>query len=638
MHDVVYLAESLLPSGPGSSESTAGSSDRETGNAKIAISVVLATLVFISGFVTMALEFAASRLLVPVFGSSITTWGMLIGIILAALAAGYHIGGRVADDRKRPATLQKLSSVIFSAGLYILFIPLAIWPAVESYADPSSTTSLAASTLAVVAPASVLLGIVSPYAVKLAASTLATLGKKTGNLYSIATVGSIAGTFATVFALIPLLEIDNIVFSLGLALIIPAAVFGLHTLPKVLAVCLTVLILIASVPIEVSDGVSFSIPVGFGQDSLNYLEGNVVSGTVVYETETPYSQLQVVDSRRPASDGSITNIESPYFRVRSLYLNGDLHSRMYMERPNELAVTYTKYFPLGLVFNPDAKDVLFVGGGGFSGPKHFLAAYPDVRVDVVEIDPVVIGVATKYFGVQSDEPRLGIYNDDGRRFLLSEGRQYDIIVLDAYSKSYVPFHLMTREYYQLLDDRLVPGGVIVSNHIGSMGQMAYNYETSKLWRAAYKTMAEVFPSVHVFPTRPNTDGVQNIILVAGNESAALSESEIKRRQSVLEGMQSTEQGDGVQVDYASHIFEPAKIRTDDVPVFTDQFAPVETLVSPLDNEPYSVDESGGEGILNEKSASTSLSLAGGISMTAVVLAGIWAIHLRAIWKNEPVRQ
>lgn len=303
MHDVVYLAESLLPSGPGSSESTAGSSDRETGNAKIAISVVLATLVFISGFVTMALEFAASRLLVPVFGSSITTWGMLIGIILAALAAGYHIGGRVADDRKRPATLQKLSSVIFSAGLYILFIPLAIWPAVESYADPSSTTSLAASTLAVVAPASVLLGIVSPYAVKLAASTLATLGKKTGNLYSIATVGSIAGTFATVFALIPLLEIDNIVFSLGLALIIPAAVFGLHTLPKVLAVCLTVLILIASVPIEVGDGVSFSIPVGFGQDSLNYLEGNVVSGTVVYETETPYSQLQVVDSRRPASDG-----------------------------------------------------------------------------------------------------------------------------------------------------------------------------------------------------------------------------------------------------------------------------------------------------------------------------------------------
>jgi predicted membrane-bound spermidine synthase len=583
--------------------------------------MVLAALVFISGFVTMALEFAASRLLVPIFGSSINTWGVLIGIILAALTVGYHVGGKIAD--RRPATMQKLGTVIFSAGLYILFIPPTLWPAVESFADPSSPASLAVSTLALVAPPTVLLGIVSPYAVKLAASTLTMLGKKTGNLYSIATVGSIAGTFVTVFVLVPVLEINSIMFSLGLALIIPAAIFSLRALPKVLAACLAALVIVSTVPIA-ENGVSFSLPLGPSQGSLNYLGGSLVSGTVIYETQTPYSSLQVVDSRRSsaATDGSSNDIDSPYYRVRSLYLNGDLHSRMYIDRPNELAVTYTKYFPLGVVFNPDAKSVLFVGGGGFSGPKYFAAEYPDMNVDVVEIDPVVIDVAKEHFGVQGERP--AIHNDDGRRFLLANDKQYDLIVLDAYSKSYVPFHLMTREYYQLLDDRLAPDGVIVSNQIGAMGQLPYNYETSKLWRAAYKTMGEVFPSVQVFSTRPDTDGLQNIMLVACKE--AMDESEIEEKQSTL----VEEMGDGVQVDYAASLYDPAKIRTDDVPIFTDQFAPVDTFLSPLDNQPYSIDE---EWAVLKESTDPTGSLANCVTLAMIMIAGVWAIHFRGIWKG-----
>lgn len=585
--------------------------------------MVLAALVFISGFVTMALEFAASRLLVPVFGSSINTWGVLIGIILAALTVGYHVGGKIAD--RRPATMQKLGTVIFSAGLYILFIPLAIWPTVESFAVPSSPASLAVSTLILVAPPTVLLGIVSPYAVKLAASTLATLGKKTGNLYSIATIGSIAGTFVTVFALVPVLEINSIMFSLGMALIIPAAIFSLRALPRILAACLAALIIVSTVPVA-ENGVSFSLPLGSGQDSLNYLGGSLVSGNVVYEAQTPYSSLQVVDSRRPgaAADESSSDIDSPYYKVRSLYLNGDLHSRMYIDRPNELAVTYTKYFPLGMVFNPDAKSVLFVGGGGFSGPKYFAAEYPDMIVDVVEIDPVVIDVAKEHFVVQEDA-RLKIHNDDGRKFLLTDEEQYDVIVLDAYSTSYVPFHLMTREYYQLLDDRLAPDGVIVSNHIGAMGQLPYNYETSKLWRAAYKTMAEVFPSVQVFSTRPGTDGLQNIMLVAGKE--AIDESEIEEKQSTL----VEEMRDGVQVDYAASLYDPTKIKTNDVPVFTDQFAPVDTFLSPLDNQPYSIDEEWA--VLKNESTDPAGSLANGVTLAMIMIAGVWAIHFLGIWKG-----
>lgn len=590
----------MLPPGP---------SERVGTGQRSAFTYVLAGLVFVSGFVTMALEFSASRLLVPVFGSSIGTWGVLIGIILAALTAGYHLGGRLADNRRRPASLSRLCSVIFSAGLYVVFVPLAIWPAVESYADPASTGSLAVSTLALVAAPSVMLGIVSPYAVKLAASTLSTIGIKTGNLYSVATAGSIAGTFVTVFVLIPAMQVTDIVLAIGLALVVPASAFMLGKVPKALAAFLVLVILVVSVP------AGGALSLTLGNEGIHYIDGNVVGGRILYQTETPYSQLQVVDSQGSNAAGS----EFGSSGMRSLYLNGDLHSRMYTERPDDLAVTYTRYFPLGFVYNPDAERVLFVGGGGFSGPKYFISAYPDVRVDVVEIDPVVIEVAREHFAVPEDE-RLSIYNADGRRFLLASEEQYDIIVLDAYSKSYVPFHLMTAEYYQLLDNRLSPGGVVVSNHIGSVGDAMYNYETSKLWRAAYKTMAGEFESVQVFPTRTNSGISQNIMLVAGDQ--ALSEDEIRETQ-------EASVDEEIQIDYADRLYEP-EIRTDDVPVFTDEYAPVDTFLSPLDNQPYTLETWGQEADSEQPAQSGALTVA---SLGAMVIAGAWMLHFRSVWKT-----
>jgi hypothetical protein len=179
-----------------------------------------------AGIVTMSLEFAASRLLIPVFGSSIYTWGSLIGVILAGLSLGYHIGGRLAD--KKNPNFAKFCSIIFSAGLYIVFIPF-ISPTITEYSsfafdslltppassDISSSSSssssssnqyasLFASFILLIIP-TFLLGIVSPYAVKLATKTLSKLGNISGNLYSAATIGSIVGTFLTVFVLIPTL-------------------------------------------------------------------------------------------------------------------------------------------------------------------------------------------------------------------------------------------------------------------------------------------------------------------------------------------------------------------------------------------------------------------------------------------------
>jgi spermidine synthase len=635
---------------------TGGSDDGgDYKRSRILASGILAGLVFVSGFVAMALEFAASRLLTPIFGSSISTWGVLIGIILAALTAGYHIGGRLADSKERPATIQKLCSVMFSSGLYILFIPLIIWPAIqESLASSPSTPMLVASTLLLIALPTVLMGTVSPYAIKLATTTLSTLGKRAGNLYSIATAGSIAGTFVTVFALIPSLEITAITLALGLALIIPAAVF-LHKLPKFLAGMLVVLMLVASTtPIDTGSSFLASLP-DFERLDLSVNVAGLL-GTTIHREETPYSQLQVVDSGTFSSSGA-ANSDSQS-KTRSLFLNGDLHSQMYIDYPNDLALLYTQFFPLGLVFNPDAKSILFVGGGGFSGPKYFLEAYPGIeRVDVVEIDPVVIDVAKQYFGVDDSNSKLNIYNDDGRRFLLGNNgvdQEYDIIVLDAYSKNYVPFHLMTDEYFQLLNDHLTEDGVIVSNHIGPIGQGITSsdwgfaaYEKSRLWRAAYKTMAEVFPSMYVFPTRLNADGsVQNIILVASKDEIAYDGNSIREMQETMASGSNSiynEESRGTTnflqtIDYANYLYNSTNIRTDDVPIFTDEYAPVEAFLSPLTNAQFNVTDDGEL----ERTITTNTRAnvdsdrekGGAIPTATLVIAAVWVFHARRIWKRS----
>ncbi len=561
----------------------------------------------------MSLEFSASRLLIPIYGSSIYTWGSLVGVILSGLSLGYHVGGRLAD--KIGSSFVKFCSIIFSAGLYIVFIPFISVIIIEvsnSITSEFQYACLLATFLLLIVP-TFLLGLVSPYAVKLAIKNILRVGNISGNLYSAGTMGSIIGTFLTVFVLIPTSEIRTIIFGLGLSLIISSALIGLGRVPKVLAGFVILFLYLSSTFLTVQ-----SIP--------------YYSGNLIYQKETPYSHLDVVD---------YTN------HRRSLLLDGYTHSVMNKDNPTQL-LFYTNYFPLGFIFNPTAKKVLFLGGGGFSGPKYFLKTHPNVTVDVVDIDPVVIDVAKKYFDVNSSDPRLKIYNEDARDFLSSTNQKYDIIVLDAYSKTSVPFHLMTLEYYQLLYNRLTtPNGVIVSNQLGSLDQ---EQDTSKLYRAVYKTISQVFSSaaVYIFPFDNDVvhdyDVVQNIILVAikDPDKVYYSSDDIRQRQQqqkiILIGGTSNNIYDNGSpnyyrhINYADHLLNRTKIRTGDVPILTDQFAPVERLLDPITSSHYNV---------GEKQIPTNIkvdlySLQGTILglVLPVATAVVWIFYMkRKIWLN-----
>ena len=557
----------------------------------------LAVLVFVAGMASMSLEFAASRILIPVFGSSIYTWGSLIGVILTGLSLGYHIGGKLAD--KNPSFL-KLCLVIFSAGLYIIFIPFIAPTLTTSFIQFVSDTqyaSLFAVFTLLILP-TFLLGIVSPYAIKLATRRLAELGNVSGNLYSLSTIGSIVGTFLTVFVLIPTFEINYIIFGLGVTLMGFSSLFGLARIPKVLTVFVVVLLIF------------------FPSISLSSASTVMVhTGTLVYEKETLYSHLDVIDNGN----------------IRTLYLDGNIHSQMYKDKPEELVNTYTKYFHLGFLFNPAAKDVLFVGGGGFSGPKNFLSMYSDVRVDVVEIDPDVISAARNYFNLPLDNAtgsRLMIYNDDARNFLSKTEKKYDLIILDAFSKNYVPFHLMTLEYFQLLDKRLSSDGVIISNSIGSMAG-----DRSDIVRAVHKTISQVFPSVYVFPTEHNSGNLQNIMLAAMKTPSVEYSKDELRQLTTNNDNNRNHNSSTVLADlaYLEHLYE-AELKTNDVPLLTDQFAPVEILVNPVTNEPYNLENvptKGSAAGLSWIEDTNSIKL---VLLTIIAVA--WIFYTQKEWKRN----
>ena len=537
-------------------------------------------LAFVAGAAVMSLELVASRLLIPVFGGSIYTWGSLIGVILTGLSLGYHIGGRLADKEPR---FPKLCAIIFSAGLYIIFIPF-ITPMVMDFSDSIAVENeyapLLATFMLLLLP-TMLLGIVSPYAIKLATNTLSNLGNIAGNLYSLSTIGSIVGTFLTVFALIPTLEVRQIIFGLGLVLMI-ASSLGLSKFPKALTFLVIVLIFFPS----------SSLVLGLVSHS----------GKLIYEKETPYSHLDITD----------------FGNTRTLYLNGLPHSRMYIDRPNELAFTYTKYFHMGMLLNPNVENVLFVGGGGFSGPKNFLVSYPDLKVDVVEIDPDVIAAAKEYFTV-NENPNLSIFNEDARNFLSNTDQKYDIIILDAFSKSYVPFHLMTLEYFELLKEKMRPNGVVISNLPGSLVG-----DTSDLFRDVYKTMKQVFPTLYIFTTEHNTWSVQNLMVLATNTDKQYSKYELRKLASDTDINASLD-----SVDYLDHLYD-SEIKTDEIPLLTDQFAPVENLINPVTSKPYVFEENSDSRKLNipwSENANVTIVL-------LLVIAVIWIFYMMNLMKRD----
>lgn len=526
-------------------------------------------IVFISGAIVMGVEITASRLLAPYYGDTVYTWGSLLVIIMMALAIGYRRGGRKAD---RYLSYFEFSNILLKAGMFVIIIPISA-PFILEFGTllglPHMYEPLIPSAILLTIP-TMFLGMVSPYALRLTARKLDNLGNTSGELSSLNTIGSIVGTFVTVFILVPNFGTREIITSMGVFLV------GVAMIGRKRGFVLAVILLFGLIVIP-SNILLRRVVVVFG------------SGANVYTTETTYSSLSVVDNK--------------FTGTRTLYLNNMPQSAMYLNGSVTPVYRYTDYFNLAFGYKPDISRILFIGGGGFSGPKQFIVDYPNVTIDVVEIDPTVVEVAHSFFLVPRTHSRLDISVMDGRQFLESSGI-YDLIVLDAYSYTYVPFHLMTDEFMQLVFSHLSDDGVFVANIIGSLIG-----DTSDLLWSQVVTTENRIPNLELFKTREAPDGiVQNICLVASKRS--VTSANIRSNMLDVADLRHIE-----FLDYRYDGGYPL-----DALVLYDNYAPVEDMLNPVTLTSYDT-----EGRLESQYLLNPLLMA---SFWAVLMVGLYYITLK----------
>ena len=416
--------------------------------------LALGALVFGAGIGALATEITASRLLEPYFGSSTIVWANLIGLVLAALALGYWLGGRVADRHPSPALLGFL---VLGGALCIAAIPFVAKPFLDVTVQGLDRVSLGAvvgsffSVLLLFAPPVVLLGMVSPFAIRLAVSDVTTAGSVAGRLYALSTAGSLLGTFLPALVLIPAIGTQR-TFLATAVLVAVSASFLLGIRYAVIALALGLLVLVPPGAVKAQAG-------------------------VIHEETSLYQYIQVV--QRP--DGR-----------RHLYLNEGVavHS---VWRPHAVLTggEWDTYLAVPPLLGRPLSSVAILGNAGGTTARALGVFYPRAKVAGVELDPAVTRVGRRYFGL-GENPRLTVHTGDARPFLRSTHDRYDLIVVDAYHQPYVPFYLATREFFALARARLAPGGIVALD-------VAATPDDKRLVHAIGGTLATVFPQVLEWP-------------------------------------------------------------------------------------------------------------------------------------------
>ncbi len=486
---------------------------------------ILEIVVFICGVSTMTLELVGTRLLAPYFGTSISIWASLIGVVLGSLSLGYWWGGRHSDENPGQNTL---SSALFLAALYLggvaLFHDLILIFVQKTFSD-IRIGSIFASCILFGIP-NFLLGIVLPYSVRLRSTRLDKTGSTAGTLYALSTIGSIVGTFLTGFFLIS--YFGNI-FILFLLCVILSVMSLFSHLQKSAGLKIGMIFLFSFCLME-SDSIAAAI-----------------KGPGFIDVNTPYSRVWIFEEIFPPT-------KQP---VRIMQVDEGYQSAMYLDN-DALVWNFHEYFLLAKYFNPQFKKSLMIGGGAYSYPKVYLNEFKSAEMDVVEIDPKLTKLAQKYFRLKTN-PRLRIFHEDARVFLNKTKNKYDIIYEDAYKSYSIPYQLTTREAVKKMYDLLNDNGAVFVNIVS-----AISGPKSIFLQVEFATFKSIFPHVYLFPNySKDSSARQNIILVA------------------LKSQQKPKffSRDSKFNELLSHRWT-GEIKTD-MPLLTDNFAPVDKYVMKL---------------------------------------------------------
>lgn len=433
----------------------------------------LLLVVFVCGMTTMAVEMCASRLLAPYFGTTLIIWTNLIGLILIYLTVGYYLGGRLADRFPRETVLYTLVAVAgFAIGLVPFVARWILYMAAMGFAR-YSIGLFAGSFVGVLLLFSlpmILLGCVSPFAIRLQLRHLSSGGHTAGSIYALSTVGSILGTFLPVLILIPTIGTVTTLLSFAVVLL-GVAMIGLARGRAWKRAGLATLFLLLLVALGVSFSPGTVRPV---QD----MTGGRLPVELVYEDESAYNYIQVV-----RWDTSTNLILNEGYAIHSVY-----------DPEHLLTGGPWDYFLLAPFFYPDTdeddvRSLCLLGLAAGTTARQFTVVFgEDVRIDGVEIDPQIIDVGRQHFAMT--EPNLNAIAQDGRFFINTTTERYDVVGIDVYRQPYIPFQLTTVEFFTEVNQRLSDRGSVVIN-------VGRTPDDDRLVQVLASTMRTVFPSVYI---------------------------------------------------------------------------------------------------------------------------------------------
>jgi spermidine synthase len=488
---------------------------------------LLLPLAFVGGLSSLGIEFAAARLLAPFFGQSLFIWGTLIGLILIYLTIGYYVGGRLAD--RRPET-RLLFALAAAAALWMAAIPIVSRPilsvAQTGFAQLSAGLVLGSliSVIVLFAVPVILLGMVSPFVIRLRIRHLETAGNAAGAVYALSTLGSILGTFLPVFWLIPTFGTRPTILILAflLALVSTAGLVG----PRQERLYLLIPVVIVLLAVLSGSGIR-----------------GALYGQLVYETDSAYSYIQVVRS------GSETQLLiDDGHAIHSIYDPTTLYTHGYWDD-----ALLAPYFGTGR----SPGHIALVGLAGGTVARQFTAINGPIPIDGVELDPKIVDVGRRFFDMR--EPNLRVIVADGRYWMATSAGTYDVIFVDAYRQPYIPWYLTTREFFESARAHLAPGGVLAIN----VGRTSSD---DRLVDALNGTLTAVFPHVFLIDSGrfDNTViyGTSSPTTVAQFVTRAKDERNPRLQPIIAEALSTG----NVRVGRPNGI------------VFTDELAPVERLI------------------------------------------------------------
>lgn len=518
-------------------ESVAAGTGESGGGASLLPSVFLLVVAQAAvAAASLVVEIVAGRMLAPYLGMSLYTWTSVIAVVLAGFSAGHWAGGRIAEarpDRALRLTAWSMVGAALTAAGATLVLRWSAGPVIGGFGHPIA--SIAILTMLAFFPPSFFAGIPAPVLAHIAVlAQPGRGGRALGAMFAAGALGAIAGTLLAGFLFISwlgstgtLAAVTAVYALLAIGLFAAARRAGNE----------------ASLPLASAVAALFPLAVA----------GLALTRPDPCTEESDYFCIRVID------------VAADYGEPANLMVLDHLgHGIAFRDSPHRAGTAHaTMLDMLARARMPeDGFSVFFIGGGSYSVPRAWAATGVNAAVTVAEIDPMVTAVAARDFWF--DPSTVEIRHTDARLALAADPARYDVIIGDAFTDIAVPAHLVTREFFSLVESRLTDDGVYLMNVIDHADGL-------RALAAIVRSLRTVFPVVEIW-AEPNPAGTTErlvFIVLAGQSptgSASLT-------------------GPGPEFTRAARLSPAAVdalVARLDPPILTDDYAPIDRLMARFD--------------------------------------------------------